>query len=275
MIWVGGRIVPDEALTISVRDRTFEHGLGLFETFRTWKGRPTLLDRHLARMTRSAAELGLPLDPTALPDEGAVAELLRANRHEGDAVLRITMTGGTAPEGGAVVWMRSGALPPAARAGGAILDRFWGVAYGDRTAHHKCLNYWHRRLAHDEAGARGTDEALSRTRDDLIWEGSRTNLFLVMGDLVTTPRADGPLVPGIMRGVVLERARGMGLKVGEGEFALSVLEQAHEAFLTNSVRGIVPIRRIRSRRFPAPGPVSMRLWDDILPWLERGGDPAR
>ena len=55
MIWVGGRIVPDDALTVSVRDRTFEHGLGLFETLRTWGGRATLLDRHKSRMLRSAA----------------------------------------------------------------------------------------------------------------------------------------------------------------------------------------------------------------------------
>ena len=54
MIWVGGRIVPDDALRVSVLDRTFEHGLGLFETLRTWNGRAPLLDRHLARMTRSA-----------------------------------------------------------------------------------------------------------------------------------------------------------------------------------------------------------------------------
>ncbi len=40
MIWVNGRIVPDPSLTISVLDRTFEHGLGLFETLRTWQGEP-------------------------------------------------------------------------------------------------------------------------------------------------------------------------------------------------------------------------------------------
>ena len=68
MIWVRGRIVPDDALAISVLDRTFEHGLGLFETLRTWSGQPTLLPRHLDRLTRSAAELGLPHDREALPD---------------------------------------------------------------------------------------------------------------------------------------------------------------------------------------------------------------
>ena len=76
MIWFRGEVVPDEAVRISALDRTFEHGLGLFETFRTWNGRPTLLPRHLERMRRSARELGLVLDPADLPDDRAVTQLI-------------------------------------------------------------------------------------------------------------------------------------------------------------------------------------------------------
>ena len=66
MIWTGGEIIPDEALRVSVLDRTFEHGLGLFETFRTWNGHATLLGRHRERMCRSAAALGLRLSSARL-----------------------------------------------------------------------------------------------------------------------------------------------------------------------------------------------------------------
>src|SRR3982751_3077083 len=121
MIWVGGRIVPDEELKISVLDRTFEHGLGLFETLRTWNGRAPLLPRHLERITLSAQKLRLPLDPTALPDADAVAALLRADGVAGDAMLRITLSGGLSEAGGPAVWMRSGPLPPPTRPGGANL----------------------------------------------------------------------------------------------------------------------------------------------------------
>jgi branched-subunit amino acid aminotransferase/4-amino-4-deoxychorismate lyase len=105
MIWVGGRIVPDDALRISALDRTFEHGLGLFETLRTWDGHATLLGRHLDRMADSARQLRLPLDPAALPDADAVAALLRADGAAGDATLRITLTGGLSEAGGSVLWM--------------------------------------------------------------------------------------------------------------------------------------------------------------------------
>ena len=117
MIWVDGQILPDDGLTINALDRTFEHGLGLFETLRTWGGRPTLLDWHLARMLRSAEELKLPIDPASLPDAEDVRALLEAEGFQEDRMLRITASGGTA-SGQSVVWMRSSPLPPPTRDGG-------------------------------------------------------------------------------------------------------------------------------------------------------------
>ncbi len=78
MIWVRGEVLPDESLRISALDRTFEHGLGLFETFRTWDGHATLLGRHRDRMCRSAAALGLRLSPRDWPNDADVRRLLRA-----------------------------------------------------------------------------------------------------------------------------------------------------------------------------------------------------
>ncbi|HEX8200123.1 MAG TPA: aminotransferase class IV [Isosphaeraceae bacterium] len=274
MIWVGGRIVPDDALRISVLDRTFEHGLGLFETLRTWNGHATLLDRHLARMARSAEALRLPLDPAALPDRGAVADLLGAADVEGDAVLRITLSGGLSESGGSVLWMRAAPLPPPIRAGGARVQwHSWPVFSNEPLAGHKSLNYWQKRLLHEEARADGFDEVLGVSWARTIQEGTRTNLFVVQDGVVKTPGLYCDLLPGIMRGVVLERARHLGLDVSEGALACSLLDEVDEAFLTNSVRGIIPICELRDRELPAPGPLTRRLWDDILPWLKAGGTP--
>ncbi len=164
MIWVEGKILPDDGLTISVLDRTFEHGLGLFETLRTWGGRPTLLDRHKARMLRSAEELKLPIDPASLPDAEDVRALLEAEGLKEDRMLRITASGGTA-EAPPVVWMRSSQLPSLMGEGGAsLLLNAWKVAPKDPMARHKSLNYWSRRLAYEEAQRRGFDEAYERNR---------------------------------------------------------------------------------------------------------------
>ena len=178
MIWVRGRIVPDDALAISVLDRTFEHGLGLFETLRTWNGQPTLLPRHLDRLTRSAAELGLPLDRQALPDREAVRALLAADGREADAMLRITLSGGISESSGSTLWMRSFALPPATPAG-VILGPV-GPARVDVLASHKTLNYWPNRIMYENARGGG----LRRVRDHLARRQSlgREPLQPVRGD---------------------------------------------------------------------------------------------
>ena len=85
-----------------------------------------------------------------------------------------------------------------------------------------------------------------------------------MGDILATPRSDGPLLPGIMRGVVLGRARSLGIETIEGEFSAGSLDVADEAFLTNSLRGIVPVARLFSRDVPAPGALTRRLRADLL-----------
>ncbi len=272
MIWTEGRIVADGSLAIATADRALEHGLGLFETLRTRNGHPALLDRHLDRLRRSAETLHLPLDPARLPDAGAVAALLRESRVEGEARLRITATGGVSASAGSTVWMRCDPLSAdAAMTGAVLVPAPWPIVFDDPLARHKSLNYWSRRLAFEAARERGADEALFSTPDGRIWEGSRTNLFLIRQETLWTPGLEGPIVPGIMRGLVLELAPALGLAIREGDLSGHNLEQAEEVFLTNAVRGIIPVARAADRVFEAPGPWTRRLRDATLERLEREG----
>jgi branched-subunit amino acid aminotransferase/4-amino-4-deoxychorismate lyase len=277
MIWVEGEIVADDALRISVRDRTFEHGIGLFETLRTWNGHPTLLRRHTDRMERSARELGLFVEYRQLPDARAVSRLIAACEASlgagQDLRLRVTLSGGltAAPAAGSVVWMTAEPLPLALREPGAVITQSIEVARDDPLARHKTLNYWRKRLAHAQALAAGSDDVLCLTPDRFLCEASRSNIFLVRGRRLYTPSLGGPLLPGVMRAIVLDRAARIGLELREEPLALETIATADESFLANSVRGIVPVRRLLDVMLPAPGPTTRQLWDDILPWLESGG----
>lgn len=270
MIWVAGRIVGDDELSVSVLDRTFEHGLGLFETLRTWNGRAVLLTQHLERLRHSAHALGLPIDPAAVPDETAVEALLRAINAETDVVLRLTLSGGRSPADGSMLWMRAMPLPPPLthREGAMVSIGDWPILESNLLARHKCLNYWERRLAYDRARKLGFDEALSTSSHGTIWEGSRTNVFIVQGESLLTPSLSGPIVPGIMRRLVMELAKSLPLMVSATDsLSYQRLHGIREVFLTNSVRGIVPVGRatvydnnaVRSHCWPAPGPWTQRL----------------
>ncbi|QEH32630.1 Branched-chain-amino-acid aminotransferase [Aquisphaera giovannonii] len=271
MIWHSGEILPDDALRVSILDRTFEHGLGLFETFRTWDGRPTLLPRHMKRLACSARTLGLPLDPADLPDAGAVRALIDSDRSipaGADAVLRVTLSGGLSPDGGGTLWMRAMPLPPPAPDSGCVL----GPTHAARTdplVEHKTLNYWPNRLAYDRARSQGCDESVAISPDGFVWEGSRTNLFVVADDQLLTPPCAGKALPGIMRVLVLERAGALGLDVREAPLGLfDPTFRPEEIFLTNSVRAILPVAAWGDARYPAPGPTTERLRRDVLHWLE-------
>lgn len=275
MIWVAGQIVPDDALRVSVLDRTFEHGLGLFETLRTWNGVPTLLSRHLDRLQRSADALGLPLAGVMRPDHAAVAALLAAEGRSGDALLRITLSGGTSAEGGATLWLRALDLPRPLERPGAGIDASRPIASLTPLVRFKSLNYWERRLAHEDAIHSGADEILFHTGEAatrLYWEGSRTNLFYVKGGTLCTPPENGPLLPGIMRGLVLQKAGEWGIPLLQQPLSFTDLPLVTECFLTNAVRGIVPVERLLGHSLPAPGVLTARLWGPILRWLESGGE---
>ena len=279
MIWFRGELMPDDALAIPVLDRAFEHGLGLFETLRTWDRRPTLLGRHLERLQRSARMLGLGLDESSLPEPLDVVRLLDADGHRGDAVLRLTLSGGIDSHVPGTLWMRSRPLAPAT-AGGLAVRSSWRVLRDDPLARHKSLNYWHRRLIFEAARADGFDEDLARDEHGVLLEGTRSNLFIVASGRVRTPstrNADqqaAPLLPGVMRAVVLERAEAIGIEAIESlDLTSDDLGTAVEVFLSNGGRGIMPVARLETggpgtlRTYPAPGPVTRRLIDDLEAWL--------
>ncbi len=162
-------------------------------------------------------------------------------------------------------------LPAPLARSGAVITRSIQVAIDDPLARHKTLNYWRKRIAYETALADGSDEVLCMTPSGLVCEGTRSNLFVVAGGRLWTPSALGPLLPGIMRGLVLEQAVRLGIETVEAPLPFEQLAMADEAFLTNSVRGVAPIGALMDHQFAAPGPVTSRLWEAILPWLESGG----
>ncbi len=276
LIWSGGRIIPSAALSVGVTDRTFEHGLGLFETLRTWNGRAVLLDRHLERMIQSARVLGLPLDTAALPDAAAVSALRQANSVSGDVRLRITVSGGVTEFDGSVVWMTCGDLPEPAPVHGVKLltgplieHGTWLIDFDDPLARHKTLNYWLKRLALQQAQRFGSDESLSRTADGAVWEGTRTNLFAIVDQTLITPSGEGPILRGIMRERILELASSVGLKIEQVQLSPRDLIKSEEIFLTNSVRGIVPVGQIGQRQREAPGRWTQALQQELLTLVSR------
>lgn len=277
--WVDGRLLPARGPHISVFDRGFQLGDGIFETLRARGGHVTELAEHLARLRRSAdgLDIELPADLDRIVADG-IAEVLGAEGlagPDGDASIRLTVTRGA--------WTGRGLLPPSGEAspGPTIAIQAWPVvppAPGHLEAGLRLVasairrdpesplaalkttsraDYVHARL---EARRAGADDALFLTVDGYLSEATSANLFLVRGDELATPDLGCAILPGTTRSWILGWAERAGLRPHEGWLTTNDLAAADEAFLCSSVAGILPVTAFEGRPIGSgrPGPISLR-----------------
>jgi branched-chain amino acid aminotransferase len=254
-----GDIVPATDATVSVRDRGFRYGDGVFETVRIYGGEIFEWDRHADRLAESCRSLDLDHGLSGSELATRIREAVAANDFS-EAAARLSITRGVQP----------GALTPAAdpdptvvvtvrplERGGRHGRPVWNgpatatiaetqrVPDGAIPARAKTHNYLNGILARLEAREVGVDEALLLDGDGHLTEGATCNCFLIEDGVLRTPALDGPVLPGITRAVVLELAREAGLPVETGQCDPSDLRAADEAFLTNSTWELRPLETVQ------------------------------
>ena len=130
----------------------------------------------------------------------------------------------------------------------------------------KASNYLANLLAVHEAKQKGAQEALMLGRSGQILEGASSNIFIVKDGKLRTPEPQPGILVGITRATVLAAAAEEGIEAEEGEIRPNDLYDADEAFLTSSIREVMPVvsadgRTIGSGR---PGPVTKQLHEGYL-----------
>ncbi|MBR9971817.1 aminotransferase class IV [Magnetospirillum sulfuroxidans] len=245
IVFLDGRLLPQEHATLSPADRGFTLGDGLFETIKISHGHPLRLDAHLRRLRDGAAILRLPLPAGDAWFADAVAAVLHAN-HLSQAALRLTVSRGPGPRGllppapcAPTVLITAGPPPPPLSPARVVVSQHVRRNAHSPLARCKTLSSLDTVLARMEAQERGADDALLLNTDGIVAETTIANLFMVDSDglLATPPLADGAL-PGIRRAELLR-----SMVAQERSLTLSDLRSAREVFLTNalSVRPLVAI----------------------------------
>lgn len=256
-----------EADCVPALDRGLAYGDGLFETVAVRDGEPRHLERHLARLARGCDRLGLPR-----PDAAVLhAEMHALARAAGRGVLKLLYTRGVGgrgyrpPERGRPLRVLAMHPPPVqdpehATRGVRVAVCRTRLAVNPVLAGIKHLNRLEQVLASRELDDT-TAEGLMLDSDDRLIEGTRTNVFLVLDDVLVTPDLSRCGVAGIMRELVLERAAALGIPVRVADVPARALDEASELFLCNSLLGVWPVRAVAGRRaaLPAPGTLTLRL----------------
>ncbi len=252
--YVNGVITPADSASISVFDRGLVLGDGLFETLRAVDFQPQFFSRHYRRLKRSARRLLISL-PLSEPELAMLVEQLCRKSHLADAAVRITLTRGrytgtlsidpkTPPS--LIVTVSPVSVPPGLYEEGVkvAISSINKAAASGLDPRIKSTNYLANILAKAEGDKKGCYESILLGPAGEIAELSTASFFCVMGGKILTPSIETGILPGITREVILALLRRRNLPFAETRILPSSIPKMDEAFLSSSVRGIVPITRI-------------------------------
>jgi len=253
IVYLNGSLVPLSQARLSPFDWGFIYGYGLFETMRAYSGRIFRLEKHLARLTRSAEFLGITSESIQTLEK-ALYDTLQANNLS-DARIRLTLSGGVGEPAPDPLAPRTPTLFIIARNytpyPDYVYQRGFKAIVSDirrytqsRASATKSLNYMDSLLARREAKLAGADEAIMLNEQGFLAEGSTSNIFLISDNTLLTPSQDSGILPGITREVVLEIAASSNIQAVERKISPEELLQAKEAFLTNSLLEIMPLTQV-------------------------------
>jgi len=262
--FVNDAFMPLSEARVSVEDRGFQFGDGVYELLRIYAGVPFHLTEHLGRLEQSARAIGIPLPYTQDRWAAVIAEAVSRSGFP-EAKVYIQVTRGVAPRDHVptgsmtptvVVTVRAIVpLPSALYAGGADVATVPDIRWA--RCNIKSVGLLANVLAKQQARDAGAVEALF-VRAGHVLEGATSNVLIVRGQCLVTPPEGPLLLSGVTRRVVLGLAQEAGVAVKERPVTEEELYASEEVMLTGTTIEVLPVARVNGRPIGegAPGPVT-------------------
>jgi D-alanine transaminase len=280
LVYLNGNFVPRADAKLSVDDRGFLFGDGVYEVTRAVEGRLFEAERHCARLERGLRALAIEPGLGAGELREISERLLRENGlRSGEATVYLQITRGAAPRTHhfppagtrATVYLSAARLTPVAavRARAATAVTVPDVRWARCDL--KTVNLLPNVLAKQRAVAAGVDEAIF-VRDGAITEGSHTNVFGVLDGEVRTYPASNYILAGVTREVVIELAAELGVALRETPLFTDDLPRLSELFVTSTTFDVLPVVRLDDRPVGdgRPGPIARALYQALNELVRAG-----
>ena len=267
VLWINGELGYFQTAQVSLEDRGFQFGDGIYEVVRVYQGVPFMFAEHIARLFRSAAGIELAI-PMARDKFMLVARELLNRFPSNDAEIYIQITRGAAPRNllyaedlqpTIIIGVRPlRYVSPELRETGCnvitVPDERWS------RCDLKTICLLPNALAKKRAARASGFDAIM-IRDDLLTEGTASNVFLFLNKTLVTPAADNRILHGVTRGVVLQLACERGYLVVERDIRHEELYEAQEVFLTSTSLELMPVVKIDDKTIGAgmPGDAQREL----------------
>jgi len=273
LAYVNGVFCPMAEAKVSIEDRGFQFGDGVYEVIVAYDGHPFLPEEHLVRLKRSADALGLDFEPESYGLMQIVIDGLHRSQI-GDALIYIQITRGTAPrshvipaglEPTVVVTFRERApVPPPLRENGVSVMTLPETRWARCCV--KAITLLPNVLAKNEALRRGHYDAVFVTADGEVRECTSANLFLVHGTRISIPRRTESILHGVTQGFILECASNLGMEVEERRVAADELYDAGELFMSGTTVEVLAITTVDDKRVGdgRVGPVCRQLHEEFV-----------
>ncbi len=283
-VYLNGAFVPKSEAKVSVEDRGFLLGDGVYEVASFYEGVPLCMDRHMARLERSLAALRIDFDVEGI--DGVLRELVSRNGLDTAerSLVYLQITRGAAPrthyfptepvEPTIYAYAASWSRPPQ-----DAWDRgFRAITVPDRRwmrVDIKTILLLPNGMAYQDALEAGVDDAIL-VRDGVAIEGTHQNFWGVFDGRAVTHPESNLILAGITRGVVLEVADELGIPVEQRAIQVEELQHADELFFTGTTGEVRPCVEVDGSKIGngRTGPVTHALSEGFLRRVARMKEAA-
>lgn len=267
LAYVNGKIMPIVEAFVPIEDRGYQFGDAVYEYITSLNRRPFLLDEHLARLKRSMSELSFPLVDMEMIRIAVLEMFDKGDYDNGDVYIQISR--GVAPRDHAfpesngiqfIMTVReTKRYPDEVHAKGikaiTVEDQRWG------RCDIKTVQLLYNALAKQKALDSGAYDAIFVGPDNVVREGTSSNLFIIADQTVITHPLTPNILPGITRACLLQICKERSIPFQERFFDTSELYAANEAFLSGTTTEVLPLIEIDGHTIGKGliGPVSKKL----------------
>ncbi len=260
-VFVNNDFYEAKQAKINIFDRGFLFGDSVFEVFITYNGKPFSVREHLERLRHSAEKLLIPCPYDDNWWKEKIIQLHSLSKNA-ESYFRIILSRGINPrfeldqpyigigalfETSVVIICSPLTVPdPKYYQNGIklVTSHIQRSPQSITESGVKCSNYINNIMALEEARQKGGQEALFLDSHGFVAEGTTSNFFFVKNDKLFTPPLDVGILPGITRKIVFETADNLQIPVHEKRFSAKEMYEADEAFITSSIREVMPVTNI-------------------------------
>jgi branched-subunit amino acid aminotransferase/4-amino-4-deoxychorismate lyase len=257
--WVDGRLVPAGEPAVRAEDQGFQHGLAVYDGMLLDKGCRIFEEQHIARLEHAARALEITW-PLPISIRSALDEYVAALGEEGPLLLRTQISRGVGGVPTVVITSRD--VDPWPYPGIKVTVEARAKVSSSELEQLKSTNRLRNVLAREAAVRAGAWEALLMTEEGDLTEGTVSNLFCVLDDVVLTPPVGRGLLPGIVRAELLAELSVRGDGFSERQLGLAEISRASEVFLTNTSGRLIPVVNVIGVNEELPGALGAR-WGEL------------